>query len=134
MTIWIITTGEQLPNIDGENVRLWRSVLLTQELLKRGHQVVRWSSTFDHSKKKHRFQEDTVIQVDKNYRISLIKSPGYKSNISVQRFYDHIVMAKKFAKIIKTEKKPDIILCSLPTIELCIEATKYGKKYSILDA
>jgi glycosyltransferase involved in cell wall biosynthesis len=131
MTIWIITTGEQLPDIDGENVRLWRSVLLTRELLKRGHQVVRWSSTFDHSKKTHRFQENTVIEVDRNYRISFIKSPGYSTNTSMQRFYDHIVMAKKFAKIIKTEKKPDIILCSLPTIELCNEATKYGEEYNV---
>jgi glycosyltransferase involved in cell wall biosynthesis len=131
MTIWIITTGEQLPDIDGENVRLWRSVLLTQELLKRGHQVVRWSSTFDHSKKIHRFQENTTVQVTEFYKISFIKSPGYSSNVSLKRFYDHIVMANRFAKIAKYEEKPDIILCSLPTIELCVKATKYGKANNI---
>ena len=131
MIIWIITTGEQLPYIDGENIRLWRSVLLSEALVKKGHQVVRWSSSFDHSIKKHRFTEDREITVNNNYKIKFIKSLGYKRNISIKRIIDHIITARRFAKLALNEQKPDVILCSLPTIELCVEATNFGKFFNV---
>jgi glycosyltransferase involved in cell wall biosynthesis len=132
MIIWIVTTGEQLPDIDGENIRLWRSVMLSQALVKLGHSVVRWTSTFDHSSKKHRFGNNTEISMDSQYKIKFIKSKGYKKNISLQRLKDHYYLAKEFSSIaIKESVKPDLILCSLPTLSLSVETTKFGIEHNI---
>lgn len=131
MLIWIITTGEPFPEIDGKDVRLWRSILLTNQLLDKGHEVVRWSAAFDHTKKIQRFQDHQTIKISKNYHIEFIKTPGYTKNISLKRIYDHIVTAKKFSQIAKRKRKPDIILCSLPTVELCVAATNYGTRNHI---
>lgn len=131
MNIWIVTIGEQLPKIDGKNIRTWRSVMLSNELLKKGHSVVRWTSTFDHSRKIHRFEETTEINSEKNYKLVFLKSSGYEKNISFKRIKDHILLGKLFKEAILKYPKPDVILCSLPILELCEEATLYGKKNNI---
>ena len=121
--IWIITIGEPVPS-DYEKPRLHRSGALSQFLAKKGHQVTWFNSTFDHFKKKHRFTKD-YIQNYKNLNIQFIKSTGYKKNISLMRFLDHHLLANKFERLAKNFTKPDVILCSLPTLELCSVVTKF---------
>ena len=75
-------------------------------------------------KKKHRFTKD-YIQNYKNLNIQFIKSTGYKKNISLMRFLDHHLLANKFERLAKNFTKPDVILCSLPTLELCSVVTKF---------
>ena len=53
MKVWIVSTGEPLP-IDGENVRLRRMGSLAEYLVKRGNEVVWFSSSFEHYKKHQR--------------------------------------------------------------------------------
>ncbi len=49
LKIWILQDGEQLPLVNGAKpMRSWR---LGEELSKRGHEVVWWSSNFSHMKK-----------------------------------------------------------------------------------
>jgi glycosyltransferase involved in cell wall biosynthesis len=99
--------------------------------LEKGHQVVWWTSTFDHTQKKHRFSKDTSIEIKDNFKIKLLHSLGYKKNISLTRILDHARIARKFKKISEVEPQPDIILCSLPTLELSLAATEYGIKKHI---
>ena len=56
MRAWLLTVGEPLP-CDGPNERLHRTGLLAEALHSRGHEVLWWSSTFDHARK--RFREST---------------------------------------------------------------------------
>ncbi len=130
MLAWLITVGEGLP-IDSGSPRLWRTSLLASKLLNRNHQVIRWTSAFDHSHKTFRSDGDQDIQVDPNYKIKLIKSIGYKKNVSLKRLVDHYVLGWKFSKAALSEERPDIIVCSLPTIELAHAATEYGKKMNV---
>ena len=129
MITWIITVGEPLP-IDGKNIRLLRSCMLASKLAKKGHQVVFWTSTFNHTTKTHRADSDLLLDVE-DYQMYLIKGPGYKSNISWQRVKDHRRVAQRFAELALTMPKPDIILCSLPIIELCDKATQLGKLWNV---
>lgn len=130
MNIWLITVGEPLPTDEGNN-RLLRTGILANLLVEKNHNVVWWSSTFNHTEKKHRFLENKSIKIKDNFKLILLHSIGYQSNISIKRLINHYGIAQQFKKLAKLETKPDIILCSLPTLELSLEAANYGKKYSI---
>jgi glycosyltransferase involved in cell wall biosynthesis len=130
MRIWLITIGEPLPIIS-DDVRLLRTGMLAEQLVSRGHKVIWWTSTFDHSKKQHLFPVDKKINLSENSCIFLLHSFGYKKNISVKRFLDHVGVALKFKYYSQKELVPNIILCSLPTLELSIASTCYGNKQNV---
>ena len=130
MNVWLLKDGDPLPT-DGENVRLLRMGLLAQELVNRGHEVVWWTSTLNHYKKEFRASCDKDINISNSCLVKLLHGPGYKRNISFQRIYHNRIIAKKFLQTAQKLEQPDIILSALPTIELSLAATQYGKKYRI---
>jgi len=130
MYIWLITVGEPLP-IDGDNDRLHRAGILANLLIKRGHKVVWWTSTFDHVRKIQRTNSDSTINKGNNFKIKLLHSIGYKKNISIFRFINHYLIGCKFYKYAQEELKPNIILSSLPTLKLSLSAVKYGNKQGV---
>lgn len=131
MRIWLVKIGETLP-VGKDDKRLLRTGLLSKALASDGHDVVWWTSTFDHFKKIQLFEEDTDFEYMPNLRISLLFGKSYKRNVSIDRIKDHQIIAKKFKKRIEDEiAKPDIIVCSYPTIELAYECINFGKKYNI---
>lgn len=130
MKVWLIQQGEELP-IDPGKPRLLRTGILANMLADRCHEVVYWTSTFNHARKTQRFETDTDINVRDNYNIKLLYSPGYHKNVSIRRIYDHIVMARKLRTQALLEPCPDIILCSMPTIDLSLAATELGTKMNI---
>ncbi len=130
MRIWLITVGEPLPN-DGDNVRLYRTGTLADLLSRQGHEVVWWSSTFDHMAKKQRFPRDTVVDIGERYRLILLHSLAYNANISFRRILNHIGIARRFSALAPREPQPDIIVTSLPTLELAIAAIQYGKHHNV---
>lgn len=126
----MITVGEPLP-IDGSNERLHRTGILARMLSEAGHEVLWWTSAFDHVRKKHRAEHDTIIDVSDGYRLVMLRSRGYKRNISLERFRDHREHAQRFADLAPLETSPDVILCSMPTIDLSRTAVVYATKRNI---
>lgn len=125
-----MTIGEPLPSDKGE-IRLLRAGILASLLTERGHEVTWWTSTFDHWKKTHHFMCDTDRHLQSGLQLKFLKGCGYKKNISFRRIIDHILVARKFSRQAVNEEIPDIILCSLPTLELAVAATRYGKCYGV---
>ncbi|MDY6852291.1 MAG: glycosyltransferase family 4 protein [Thermodesulfobacteriota bacterium] len=125
MRVWLITVGEPLP-IPGAKGRLLRTGLLAEALYVRGHEITWWTSTFDHWNKRHYFSRDAVAEIAPGYQIRLLKGPGYRRNVSFGRIIDHYLTARKFAGQARLEERPDVILCSLPTINLAGAAVKFG--------
>ena len=61
MKAWLIQIGEPLPI--GAGVRKMRTALLAQEMVKRGHNVLWWASTFEHQTKRMLYDSDMEVEV-----------------------------------------------------------------------
>ena len=119
MNIWIFQTGEFLP-IDGDNMRPMRAINLSKYFLKRGHSVTLLSSDFSHQMKLHRNKKFTIKKLSTNFKITLLPSPGYTSNISFKRLLDHFILGiNTFLYLLKTNQNnlPDFVFIGYPPIE-----------------
>lgn len=131
MNVWLIVTGERLPIDEGDS-RPLRVGILADILVEKGNKVVLWSTTFNHARKKYRFNTDTTIQINDRFQIKLLHSfVPYSTNISVRRIINYKIIAQKFTRQLRLEPKPDVIVCAFPTIELSLAATEYGKESGI---
>tara|TARA_A100001015_G_scaffold317846_1_gene435902 strand:- start:2907 stop:4157 length:1251 start_codon:yes stop_codon:yes gene_type:complete len=117
MHIFIFQTGEPLHS-DYSNKRPMRAMNLSNAFTKNNHKVTLISSAFFHQEKIHRALKITKKKINKNLEIILIPSPGYKKNVSLNRLYDHFVLAINLFKYLGTIKiKPDLIFIGFPPIE-----------------
>lgn len=129
LTIWLIQDGEQLPLIEGAKpMRTWR---LGEELARRGHEVIWWSSNFHHMLKKKVCDGDLDYKIKENFTIKLLDCGSYKKNLSIARILHHRLFGKKLHKAMRRMPKPDRIVASHPSIESSYEGTKYGKEFDV---
>ena len=128
--IWLLTVGEPLPT-DGKNQRLLRTGILAELMSQQGHEVTWWTSSFDHSLKRQRNDEDQKTRVGDRYDLYCLFAEGYSRNVSLARVRNHQTVARKFRELASLENKPDVILCSWPLVELAAEAVRYGKANGI---
>lgn len=129
MNIWLITTGETIPS---KEERAYRTGILTDKLIEKGHKVVWWTTTFDHQKKTYLYDSNKEVVVQDGYKMFFLHSnTSYKKNISLSRLINHSQVADSFAIQSRKELKPDVILCSFPTIDLSYEAVKYGRELNV---
>lgn len=127
MRIWLIKVGEPLP-IDGECPRLFRTGMLAHGLARRGHAVTWWSSTVNHVKKVQRAPVDRRLHLCQNLDLILMHSVLYKKNVSLSRIVNHLDTGRKFRRLAEEEPPPDVIVCSLPILELAAQAVAYGRR------
>lgn len=129
LNIWLIKIGEPLPIENG--VQKMRTAMLADKLVKRGHNVLWWSSAFDHFKRKWLFKRDNEISIEEGFRIIALKGIGYRKNISFSRFIDHRIIANKFRKLVSKVLKPDIIVSSTPPLDLAYKAAIFAGDHNI---
>ncbi len=131
MNIWIITIGEPLIN-NKDGLRLHRTGILSKKISEdKSNSVIWWTSSFNHFTKKFELSGDESIIISNNLKLKCFKGTGYKTNISISRYIDHFLVQKKISTMFKREKKPDLIISSLPTIGLSYEAVLYGRENNI---
>lgn len=130
MRIWLMKAGEPLP-IDGKDIRLYRTGLLATMLAQRNHEITWWTSTVDHVRKRHRFAGNTTLKISENLEVRLIKSILYKRNVGIARIINHHREAHIFSVWATQMVPPDVIVCSMPTIEFSLAAVRYGKKHQV---
>jgi glycosyltransferase involved in cell wall biosynthesis len=126
ISIWLITVGEPLP-IEGNRDRLWRTGLLAGVLAARGHDVLWWTSTVDHFRKRLFVHGEPRLSSQIGVPIQFLDGRLYRRNLSLNRLVNHAQIARRFATLAERESKPDLILCSFPTIELSREAVRYAE-------
>ena len=130
MNIWLIQRSEITPIDYGEN-RLMRTGLIADIMQRQGHKVKFWTSDFNHFQHKHRFKGSKLVRVNNNYYIQFIKSIGYEKNFSLRRYLDDIFVAREFINIAHNSELPDVILVSMPSIELASKVTNFAKQRNI---
>ena len=88
MKIWIVTIGEPLP-IE-KNKRLHRSGILMTYLQRAGHEVVWWTSTFEHVSKVHIYKQDKIFgKVQLNIH-SFLKHKANKLRFSILKLSHNV--------------------------------------------
>lgn len=130
LRIWLVCIGEPLP-IDPGAERQLRMGVLARTLLERGHDITWWVSTFDHPYKRHRFDQDTTVEVEPRYRLKLLHGAGYKTNVSLSRLLDHWQIARRFRVHAAEAIQPDLIFTTIPTVELAAASSAIGRARGI---
>ena len=132
MHICIFQTGEPI-HIDEGNYRPMRAISLSNKFIEKGHKVTLISSSFFHQRKEFRSKESKIIKVNKFLDIILIKSPGYKKHIGLERIFDHIFLAFNLKSYLKNNPqfKPDKIFLGYPPIETSLVIILWAKKLNI---
>lgn len=84
-------------------------------------------SAFSHGTKKKRVCDFSRFP----YKVTLIEEPGYKKNISVQRFLSHRVWGRNVCEYVKGRKKPDVVYCAIPSLTAAALVGEYCNKNGI---
>ena len=131
MIFWIIQMGEPIAGIDGD-VRDFRYTLLAKELASRGHEVVRWTSTFSHVFRKFRFTQNKTVELFPHLRVRLLHGePAYYNNISWARLRQQRAVARLFKSEAESWPRPDLIYAGIPVPEWAENAVDFGRRYNI---
>lgn len=126
MRIWLIHMGEHVQS-DGPGTRLYRLGLLAEQLVERGHEVVRWIPTFVHTTKTYRSTADGVVRVGPRHEIRLIHEPGYSRHLGPGRLRFHRQVARRWESLQQGLPGPDLIVTSMPTTEICAAARRISR-------
>jgi len=124
MIVWILKDAEPLPLKPGQ--RALRAGLLAQELGRRGHQVVWWTSTFSHHLKRFIFEADTRLELMPNVTLLALDVGRYRRNISFARLVHHRRLGRRFQELAAGEPSPDLIVSALPIIDFPFQAAHYA--------
>ena len=117
--------------MSGSKDRLLRTGLLAEQLVQRGHDVLWWTSTVDHFHKRLFVAGEPRVHSRIGAELQFLNGVLYSKNVSLNRLRNHVEIASRFRELSAGEVRPDVILCSFPTIELSREAVRYGKSYQV---
>ena len=85
------------------------------------------TSTFCHLNKKQREIKRLNIEA-LPYKMKLCYEKGYKKNIGIKRILSYTEFGKNVYKYLKTRKKPDAIIVSVPSLAVADYASRFAKK------
>lgn len=85
-------------------------------------------SSFAHLKKE---QRGAIHKETYPYPVTMIEELGYKKNVSLKRFYSHHIMGKNLKTYLDKRKKPDVILCAIPSLDAGKAVAAYCKEHHI---
>lgn len=83
------------------------------------------TTSFSHKLKRQRVVTGKQRN-DSSYKLTMLYEPGYKKNVSLKRFYSHFILGRNLKKYLKNRKKPDIIYCAVPSLDLAKVAAQYA--------
>lgn len=99
-------------------------------LLEKRWNVELVTTSFDHKNKRQREYTQSDVEA-LGYQCTPIYEPGYPKNVCLKRFYSHYIMGKNLKKYLKSRKKPDVIYCAIPSLDVAKVAAKYARKNNI---
>lgn len=85
------------------------------------------TSDFYHGAKKKREELTTTWP----FKITFISEPGYNKNVCLRRFYSHWILSRNIANYLRKRKKPDVIYCAVPSLDVADAAADFAKKNGV---
>ena len=108
-TIWYIHEYNQIPSTTW---RKSRSTIICETLSKK-YNVFWWTASFDHHTKTQRPVGEIIIS--DSFKIVVVKTSGYKKNVSLKRFARDKSFARNMKKAVVSYQQPDLIItCGNP--------------------
>jgi glycosyltransferase involved in cell wall biosynthesis len=126
LNIWIVSAYDPVPGFDTD-IRVIRYGSLTESLLAAGHQVIFWTSTFAHWRKRARFTENTQRRVGPNLTAEFLHAPAYSRNVSLARIRHNRRLARAFTKRSAQLPVPDLVVAEIPCLELAEAAAQFAR-------
>lgn len=105
--------------------------MIARELQALGVQTTWWVSTFSHHSKSYVGQLGGQVHVLNGIDMRFLHGRSYEKNVSVARMVNSLQVAKDFARLARGAPKPDVIFCCYPTVDLAVEATRYGREHDV---
>ncbi len=109
MKIWLINPYGPLPS---EAWRPYCFPLIAEVLTDQGHEVIWWTSNFSHHFKTFRSNGWEEIEPWNGFRIRLVPTTGYRTNIGLGRVVRDAVFALRTYRRGRYEQRPDLIIHS----------------------
>ena len=103
-----------------------RFMYLCKELSK-DNNVEIITNDFNHDMKKHK----NPLKHNWPFTITFLHEPGYKKNISLQRFKSHHAWGKAVAKYLAERKRPDVVYCAVPPLTAPYEMAKFCEENNV---
>ena len=75
--------------------------------------------------------EELVRELAPGHRLRLLPSSGYAKNVSLARIRDHAQVGRAFLVAAETLPRPDVVVASMPTIDLAGAAAAYATSRGI---
>lgn len=114
------------PGETGNNRFIYLAELLT--LNRMNVEVI--TTTFAHINKRQRELCDSSYE-ELPYKFTMLPEPGYPKNVCLKRFVSHYVFGKNLGRYLKHIEKPDLVLISVPSLDVGKAARTYCKKNNI---
>ena len=115
MLIWIQSPFDNLPQ---EGYRHERYFLMAEAFIAAGHEVVYWTTDFNHGTKARRLGVKDATDTN-GIHLRLIAVPAYVNNVSLRRIFSHCIYARRLAnaaKLAANERQPDLVISATPTL------------------
>lgn len=107
-----------------------RYLTLANMISEEGMKLEIVTSSFYHSTKSQRKYTRKFLN-SHSYKVTLVEEKGYTHNISFSRLQSHREFANNVISYIHSRKKPDIIYCVVPSIDVAYKVSNYARKNSI---
>ena len=124
--VLIIAHFTRLPSKSGKS----RFNYIAERVDKRNTTVEIVTTNFSHGTKTHRSVSNEEMNCI-DYKLTMLYEPGYTKNISFKRLYSHYILGKNLEKYLKSRKKPDVIYCAVPSLDVAKVAAKYAEGNNI---
>ena len=129
MVVWIQNPFDNLPSEGYRKQRYW---LMCEAFARAGHQVVFWTSSFSHARKRCRDLEG--LGSLEGLDVRLIPTLPYSKNVSFTRVRSHRAYAEEWVRIVRNlpnfpniPNLPNLIISSTPTLSAAAAALAIGR-------
>lgn len=98
----------------------------------KGCSVENVTSSFSHDTKRQRSVSDAEAgSSELPYKVTLLYEPNYKKNVSLARLSSHKRFAKSLVEYLKTRSRPDVVYCSVPSLDAAKAAARYCRNNGV---